>query len=510
VRERWLRILFRRRMLVILLLLMQIAMLTAFIISRSRTSQLIHAILTVLSVLAVLYVMAHEERGSYRTLWVFLILSFPLFGGLMYLSRLQFPTRKMEELLQRAERKAAPLYDLPGNGYGEAKNRTGDAFPQVRYLQNSAGFPVYDQTETKYFPLGERMYESLLEELEKAEHYIFLEFFIVREGLMWNSILEILKRKAAQGVKVRLIYDDLGCFFLLPHGYAGQLERDGIECSVFNPFRPFLTTIQNNRDHRKIVVIDGRTAFTGGVNLSDEYINAVDRFGHWKDSGIMLRGKAAWSFTLLFLQMWELCRRCDEDYSAYYPWKDSPCPVPSDGLVQPYADRPVDRENVCENVYMQIICQARDYVYINTPYLILDDNMLSALCLAAKRGVDVRIVTPQRWDKRLVHMTTRSFYRTLLRAGVRVYEYSPGFLHAKSFVSDDHIAVVGTANLDFRSLYLHFECGVWLWDTAAIPQARQDFLETLEKCRPVTEELCDHGLLTRCFQDILRLFAPLM
>ena len=383
-------------------------------------------------------------------------------------------------------------------------------FPQIRYLQNYAGYPVYSQTRTTYLCPGERFHEELLMQLEKAEHYIFLEFFIIQDGVFWNSIYEILKRKASQGVKVRIIYDDLGCFFILPTDFVKQMEDSGIECAIFNPFRPLLTVKQNNRDHRKIVVIDGKIAFTGGINIADEYINTFEKHGHWKDSGILVEGKAAWSFTLMFLEMWELCKKSDEDIASWYPWQFTPCTQPSDGLVLPYADSPMDTENVGEHVYLQILNEASDYVYINTPYLIVDDSMVSALCLAAKRGVDVRIVTPHRWDKWLVHMTTRSYYRELIRAGVQVYEYTDGFIHAKSFVSDDIIATVGTANLDFRSLYLHFECGAWLYGGQAVAQVKEDFVNTLEICQRIEEKDCAKYLSSKLLQEILRLFAPLM
>ncbi len=352
--------------------------------------------------------------------------------------------------------------------------------------------------------------DALLPELEKAEKYIFLESFIVEEGVMWGSILDVLKRKAAQGVKIRLLYDDIGCFLLLPANYPKQMEALGIECGVFNPFRPVLTVAQNNRDHRKIISIDGKVAFTGGINLADEYINAIEKHGYWKDAAIMLKGKAAWSFTLMFLQMWELCKRTREDYLLFYPGSDEACAVPSAGFVQPYADSPMDTENVGEHVYLQILNQAQDYVYINTPYLIVDDSMVSALMLTAKRGVDVRIVTPHKWDKWLVHMTTRSYYRDLIQAGVKIYEFQEGFMHAKTFVCDDRIASVGTINLDFRSLYLHFECGALMFHSDAVMQVKADFLKTLGRCLPVKKEDQQGTFFLRFFQDVLRLFAPLM
>ena len=509
--QRWFRALFRRRALVIALLLIQIAFVGMLIFTGSQAFQWINAVLRIVSFLAALYIVSKKDKGAYKTAWIFLILTFPLFGGLMYLLvHSQATTRWVAKEIRRSEEKAAPLYRLPGDGYAQAEAAIGDRFPQVRYLQNFMGFPIYTHTATTYYSPGEEMFAALLPELEKAEHYIFLEFFIIHEGVMWDSILEILKRKAKQGVTVRLIYDDMGCFLLLPTDYPKQLEQMGISCIKFNPFRPFLSAIQNNRDHRKIISIDGKVAFTGGINLADEYINAIERFGHWKDSAIKVEGEAAWSFTLMFLQMWDACRRENEDFSRYYPWQTNPCPVIGDGFVQPYADTPMDTENVGEHVYLQILNQAKDYVYINTPYLIVDDSMVSALTLAAKRGVDVRIITPHKWDKWAIHMTTRSYYRELVKAGVKIYEYTNGFNHSKTFVSDDCTATVGTTNLDFRSLYLHFECGALLFNCKAVSQVKEDFLNTLTICQPITEEDCRHNVFVRLFQDILRLFAPLM
>ena len=306
---------------------------------------------------------------------------------------------------------------------------------------------------------------------------------------------------------MRVIYDDMGCFMLLPDNYPKILKEYGIECVVFNKFRPFLSTVQNNRDHRKIVSIDGKVAFTGGINMADEYINAIEKHGHWKDASVMIKGKAAWSLTLVFLQMWELCTGVVQDCRLYAPEFST---LQEDGFVQPYADSPVDKEYVGENVYMQIINSAEKYLYICTPYLIIDDNIVDALCLAAKSGVDVRIVTPHIWDKRLVHITTRSFYRELINGGVRVYEYSKGFMHSKTFVSDDAVATVGTVNLDFRSLYLHFECGVKLYGGEVIEKIKSDFMNTVSVSKEITFRDCKCGFFEGIIQNVLRIFAPLM
>lgn len=327
---------------------------------------------------------------------------------------------------------------------------------------------------------------------------------------MWNTIHDILREKVQEGVEVRVLYDDIGSVLTLPKDYAKRLNQEGIQCRVFNRFRPVLSSLQNNRDHRKIVSVDGEVAFTGGFNLADEYINAIEKHGHWKDAGMVLRGDAAWSLTVMFLQMWNLTSRTPEDFSAFPPSREGARRWETDGLVQPYADSPVDRENVGEHVYLQMINNAKRYVYINTPYLIVDDSMLSALSLAAKSGVDVRIITPHHWDKWIVHITTRAYYKPLLEAGVKIYEYTPGFLHAKTFVSDDRTATVGTINLDYRSLYLHFECGVWLYESRVVRQVKEDFQNTLKVCHAVTPAECQRGPLIRLFQEILRLLAPLL
>ena len=511
MRNKWFRAIFRQRVLVILQILLQVLLLVHLIADSGRASRIFSNVMTAISLIAALSIVAKKNKGAYKLTWVFLILLFPLFGGAFYLIfSFQNSTRRFSERIESAENKAHLLLAKPGDAYSLAEEEIPDKIAQVRYLQQFAGFPIYANTETRYFSPGEELLPVLLEELEKAEKYIFLEYFIVQEGQMWNSILEVLKRKAAQGVVVRLIYDDMGCFLILPKDYAKTLESYGIECTVFNPFRPVMTVKQNNRDHRKIAVIDGKVAFTGGINLADEYINAYEKHGHWKDSAVMLRGKGAWSFTLIFLQMWMLCKGCDEDFDRYYPWNDAPPELPCTGFVQPYADSPTDTDNVGEHVYLQIINSARDYVYITTPYLIVDDSMLSALSLAAKSGVDVRIITPKIWDKKLVHVTTRSYYRELTRAGVRIYEYTKGFMHSKTFVSDDTTATVGTTNLDFRSLYLHFECGVRMYGTNAVTQIKDDFLRTLNSCQLITDEDCECSLIMKLVQDILRLFAPLM
>ena len=349
------------------------------------SSLLINILLKLISILVALHIVAKKDKSAYKLTWVFLILLFPVFGGLFYLLfKFQSSTRIFSKKIDVVDEQSKELFLLPNNNYEKASKALKDFVPLISYLQNFSNFPVYEHTKPTFLASGEKMFEELLKELSKAEKYIFLEYFIIQEGLMWNSILEILKEKVKQGVEVRIIYDDMGCFLLLPNNYNKRLESYGIKCVVFNKFRPFLASIQNNRDHRKIAIIDGKVAFTGGINLSDEYINVYERFGHWKDAGVMIKGEAAWSFTMMFLQQWAICKSSYENYLDYYPWQDKKCTIHSDGYVQPYADSPMDKENIGEHVYLHIINNAKKYIYINTPYLIIDDSMVSSLVLAAK------------------------------------------------------------------------------------------------------------------------------
>ncbi len=504
-------VLFRRMVLVGLLIVLQLALFLYLILNGSRLSQAVNGAFRLLSLIAALSAISRHTKGEFKTSWVFLILLFPLFGGMLYIFfNFQSSTKSFRTRAARVEKKTGAWFALPETARAEALRELEPYKRQITYLQDTAGFPVYRQTQVSYYSPGEVFLPALLEALEQAEKYIFIETFILEEGQMWDRILEILKRKAAAGVKVRLLYDDIGCLLLLPKKYADTMRKCGIETQVFNRFRPFLTVSQNNRDHRKITVIDGKVAFTGGINMADEYINAYEKHGYWKDASVKVEGKAAWSLTLIFLQNWELCAGTGEDAEEYYPYRGTPCETANDGFVQPYADSPLDEEHVSEHVYRQIIADAKEYLYITTPYLIIDETLISSLTLAAKSGVDVRIITPYHWDKRLVHMTTRSYYRTLMDGGVKIYEYTPGFIHSKTFVSDGRVATVGTVNLDFRSLYLHFECGVRMYDCRAVDAVRRDFLATMAQSHEMKPEELKNSFLHRLFCDVLRLFAPLM
>ena len=376
-----------------------------------------------------------------------------------------------------------------------------------RYLSRTGCYPIFSDTEATYFPLGEYKFEAMLTELSKAEKFIFMEYFIIDEGYMWGRILSILAEKVKQGVEVRVMYDGMCEMTTLSHNYPAKMAELGIKCKAFAPIRPIISTYYNYRDHRKILVIDGNVAFNGGVNLADEYINRVKRFGHWKDAALMLKGEAVRSYTLMFLSMWNITEKSPE-------WDYLPDPAPvsgANGYVMPYADCPLDGDKVGENIYMDILNRATTYVHIMTPYLVLDGELEAALRFAAERGIDVKIILPGIPDKKTAYALAKTHYRSLMDSGVQIYEYTPGFVHTKLFVSDGVKAVVGTINLDYRSLYHHFECATYLYRTDCISDIETDFSDTLKMCRQITPDLIRREKLGyKLLGSIMKLIAPLM
>ncbi len=507
--KKLLKLLFHRCVVVAIGLLLQVFVIVATILGFNEYFMEFYWVCIAFSILAVLWIIGSKSNPAYKIAWIIPILVFPIFGGLFYLlfggSHLGKRTKKKMSSLNREMQK-----ELSGDFKAESLASLGEeAVLHARYLERSALAPAYGNTETKYFPSGEQKFEAMLAELKKAKKYIFLEYFIVEAGEMWDTILELLLEKARSGVEVRMIYDDVGCLFTLPNDYAEALEEAGIHCMAFNRFVPILTLRLNNRDHRKLMVIDGKVGFTGGINLADEYINRKVRYGHWKDGGILLRGDAVWSMTVMFLSMWHLQRDEGEDMTWFRPERET---YPdAQGYAQPYTDSPLDEEPVGQTVYLNLINRAKEYVYIMTPYLIIDDAMTQALVAAAKSGVDVRIMTPHIPDKKIIFEVTRAHYEALLEDGVKIYEYTPGFCHAKTFAVDDRFGVAGTVNLDYRSLFLHFEDGVLLFGQPSVLEIKEDFLTTQECCQRITLEECRALPWWRqLLRDLLRIFAPLM
>lgn len=500
-----------RAVIVGILICLQVVWMAVSFARLAACSPVVTVCFRFLSLIAVIAVLNTRANPAYKTAYVIMILSFPLLGGALYLlSSGRFLSKKLRRKLELSEKRLRPFYVQNPEVERELRALDAAAAGQSGYINRYAGFPVWKNSTATYYRCGEENYPVLLEELKKAEHFIFLEYFIVQEGEMWNSILDILKEKAAAGLDVRMLYDDLGSVFALPYRYYRQLESYGIKCEAFNRFVPFFSMLMNNRDHRKILVVDGYTAFTGGINLADEYINRKMKFGYWKDTGILVRGEAAINLTAMFLIIWNAVRPTDTDFSVLLPHAYHATAFEGDGFLQPYGDSPLDRETVGENVYLNMISAAKKYLYIFTPYFIVDNEVMTALCLAAKRGVQVCIVTPERPDKRLVYWVTQSYYSQLMECGVKIYQYLPGFIHAKVFVCDDTYATVGTVNLDYRSLYLHFECGVFLCHCKEILKIREDAVETMGVSRLLTREDTKRGLPVRFAQMLLRIFAPIL
>ena len=395
------------------------------------------------------------------------------------------------------------------NSLEELKEENIDAYLQANYIKNVTGMPCYKNTKVSYYKIGEEFYKALLESLKKAKKFIFMEYFIIEEGKMWNSILEVLKEKVNKGVKIFVIYDDFGCMTTLNDKYYKKLEVIGINCIPSNKFTPVLSKIHNNRDHRKITVIDGIIGFTGGINLADEYINEKVKFGHWKDTAIKLEGEGVKGLTALFLETWNTQCKNEIDVKEFmnikYELNNEKC------VVVPYGDGPEDfyENSVAKYVYLNILNSAKKYVYITTPYLICDYEIMNTICNCAKKGVDVRIVTPYIPDKKTVFWMTRSNYEILIESGVKIYEYTPGFIHAKQFICDDIFAVCGTVNLDYRSLIHHFECGVWFYNAECILDMKKDFNEIIEVSNEILNPKINLGSMKTIFVEVMKEFFPL-
>ena len=510
--NKFLKLIFNRVAITGLLILLQLGIILFWVLSLTNQFIYFYFFSLFLGLALVIYIIGRTDNPSYKLAWAIPILLLPIFGGFLYLIFGGSKARKrLRKRIEKSLKNVDKYYDDNEDIIKEIEGIDKSASNIIRYTKNSSGYPIYKNTSSKYFSSGEEFFPVFLEELEKANHFIFMEYFIIGEGLMWDSILEILKRKVSEGVDVRLIYDDFGCARTLPNNYSKKLESFGIMVHVFNQVMPVLSSVLNNRDHRKITVIDGKTAFTGGLNLADEYINEIERFGYWKDSAVILKGDAVWSFTTMFLKMWSVIDNRTIDYDKYLPFKPVNNVELNDGYVQVYGDSPYDGELIGESIYMSILNRAKDYVYIYTPYLIIDNEVLTSLTIAAKSGIDVRLVTPHIEDKWYVHIITKSYYAQLIEAGVKVYEYTPGFVHSKVFLSDDEIATVGTINLDYRSLYLHFECGTYLYKTESIKDIKKDFEETFKSCRRITlEDTKKIKWSNRFLRAIIRLVAPLL
>ncbi len=503
-----LRIVFSRFGITALMLLLQVLLIVFAFMLIDEGTEMLTAGAMIFNIAMLLYLFRSDMDATAKLTWLVLMMIFPIpISVLLWCNEKEIGHRKLSRRLRETVKETKGKLVQEDEVMKKPEIVLSATDDLCHFINLTGCYPLYRNTQVKFFPLGENKFEAMLEELKKAEKFIFMEYFIIDEGYMWGRILKILADKAAQGVDVRVMYDGMCEISTLSSDYPKRLAKLGIRCKAFSKLYPFLSTHYNYRDHRKILVIDGQVAFNGGVNLADEYINKRERFGHWKDTAVMLKGSAVDSFTLMFLQMWNLTET-EEQWDEFLNLSQ---PAESDGYVIPYADSPLDGYKVGESVYIDILSRAKGYVHIMTPYLILDNELESALKFAAQRGVDVKLILPGIPDKKSAFALAKSHYKYLIKEGIKIYEYTPGFVHAKIFVSDNVKAVVGTINLDYRSLYHHFECATYMYGTSCISEIEEDFQKTLEKCSEVTPEtIAGEKFSYKARGSLLKLVAPMM
>ena len=522
-KKRLIKLVYGRTFIMSALIILQILFVVALVDTLNRYGPYMYMFSMAVTVISVLHIFNSDSDPSVKLSWLLFVAVGSPFGALFYVYvRSDVGHRRLKKQISRILKytsQAQPDMSLTMKAIEDCRPER-SAF--AHYMNDTCGYHPYPVTNLKYYPLGDDFLPDFLEDLSSARHFIFLEYFIVSEGQMWGKILYILSQKVKEGVEVRLMYDGTNEFTNLPHNYPVMLEKLGIACRIFDPVRPFVSTEYNYRDHRKIAVIDGKTAYTGGLNLADEYINATHPYGHWKDVAIRSYGDGVATFTRLFLESWNYQankpmpeeNRYIEASALYGLLRTEGDRIVEDGFVIPYADNPLDGERMGEQVYLDILQTASDYVYIMTPYLILDETMVNALTYAAKRGIDVRIILPHIPDKRYAFALAKTQYRELLEAGVKIYEYTPGFVHAKVFVSDDRRATVGSINLDYRSLYHHFEVGLYVDGNRVIGDILEDFQKTLDKCQQISLEDTRAGgfrnRFDRALGAVFKLLAPML
>ncbi|WP_296708065.1 cardiolipin synthase [Eubacterium sp.] len=510
-KESFFRVIFSRSVTLIAMLFLQIFLILVFSSFINTSILTVYGITNIFSVFLVIYIYNLDELPDFKMAWIYPMMVLPIFGVLLYVfmttqSGSRVINRKINYIVKKTEDKLVQNPEL----FKEIEERDRLFATNVNYLSKHAKYPTYDNSVVTYFRCGEELLPDLLEDLKKAKEFIFLEYFIVSEGFMWDQMLEILTKKVEEGVEVRIMYDGLCSLFYLPYGYPKFLRELGIKTKIFAPLKPLLTTQQNNRDHRKIIVIDGKVAYTGGINMADEYINRKKRFGYWKDNGIRIKGDAVSSFTHMFLQLWNLDEK-EIDNFDYYCKKHSNELQIKNSYVCGYTDSPLDKEYVGANVYINLINSATNYIYIMTPYLVLDYVMERAIRNAAQRGVKVVILMPGIPDKKYAYCLARTYYPKLINAGVKIYEYTPGFVHSKMIICDDKEFIVGSINFDYRSLYLSFECAALVYGSDEIYKCKDDFEYSIEKSHLVTKEECkNRKLYYKILGAFLKLLAPLM
>lgn len=487
--------------------LLQLTLLLSVVYQLSQYMFGLYVFFVLLSYVTVIIVLNRDDSPSYQLIWVIVILFIPLFGGFLYLL---FGGKKIPKALQKEMMlmdSTHPYLEVDDSQLIKDMPESLERWKKlITYLRDQTYFPLFAKTKSLYLPLGEDKFVMMCEALKQAKHFILLEYFIVKEGKMLDRISKILINKVQEGVEVLFVVDDFGSSGLPSH-IIHHLRNAGIKLEFFNPLKPSLAIFMNNRDHRKICVVDNRVGFVGGINIGDEYINVIERFGHWKDNAIMLEGEAVSSLTIMFLTLYQYIINETVDIKSYlFEYK-----VEDDGYIQPFSDSPTDGEAVGESVHLHLINQANKSIKIQTPYLILSHVMKSALIVAAKSGIKVEIMVPHVPDKRLVFEVTRSYYESLIKAGVIIAEYTPGFVHAKMMIIDGEVATLGTANMDYRSYFLHFECGVMVYKSAIIQVMSEDFDRTMKECVIITKSYVEQtSVMLRVFRAMLRVFATML
>ena len=494
-------------------ILLEISLIVLLFTKLNHYATWINTLTRFVALILVLGIYGQHKTSTMKMPWIMLIMAFPIIGVILFLLvGLNGSTWKMRNRFQLIDSVLMPK--LPQNhGILETmKEKDMDAATIAAYINRYSGYPVYQNTDIRYFDDALKGLEAQLEDMSKAEKFIFMEYHAIENKEAWHRIQTVLEERIKAGVEVRVFYDDMGSIGFINTDFVEKMESVGIQCRVFNPFAPGLNFFLNNRDHRKITVIDGKIGFTGGYNLANEYFNLTHPYGQWKDTGVRLEGDAVKSLTATFLEMWNAIKDSDKDDTDIEKYlMTSNYSAKENGYIQPYADSPMDEEQVGEEVYISMVNKANRYCYFMTPYLIITDEMTHALSLAAKRGVDVRIITPGIPDKKIIYGVTRSFYNSLVRNGVRIFEWKPGFCHAKMSIADDKMATCGTINLDYRSLYHHFENGCFMYDCNAVKEIKKDFDNTFTACREVTEQYqTGRSSILRLSQLFLRLFAQLL
>lgn len=496
-------------LIILLLITLQILVFLFILNTTKELSIIANFAFGLIEVASVLYIIYKPLNPAYKIVWIILILSVPVFGIILYFfsGGIKLP-RKMRTKIKLVYKETEPYIKKDENIYEHLKEEDLIAYKQANYLYNTSNFPLYNNSHIEYLEIGEVYYSKMMDDINKAKKFILIEYFIISKGKMWEEVLTLLRKKAKEGIKIYISTDQMGSFFKLPKEFKHLNEEKNIYTNIFNPITPIISARLNYRNHRKITVIDGKIAYTGGINIGDEYINIDSRLGHWKDFGVRLTGTAVNSFTAMFIRLWNCGKNKIDNYDGWFTEKNI---QKAKGYVLPYADGPLNTHNPAGNTYLNIIQSAKKYVYITTPYLILDNETKQSLINASKSGIDVKIIIPHIPDKKIVYACSRSFYQQLLMAGVKIFEYTPGFMHGKMCISDDSIATIGSVNFDFRSLYLHYECGVWMYKTGIEKNIKKDFLASLEKSQEVLlKDWEKRSIFKKIIEAILRVIAPLL